>query len=160
MSGMVKITYEAALEWQRHVVWIRINAGFITAEEEYIRMDGDPTGHIQRLLEDLKGNLEEFGRLEMQLFTLARKTELKNTAAYRNQMIEKLEEMKWVFKPWFQTLNSVIEERRIVGHDLGLSLLLCCGAEMLNAHTAFRNAVDDLIGWLDPVETDAPDCTN
>ena len=164
MADIINTTYQIAQRWQEHVLWIRVNIGYMTAEEETLRKEGDDTTQIQQILKDFVDRLDEFLAAETDIFTLARTVEavvFKETIismTQRQRMCERLEQMKWTFRPWFLSLNEVIEERMIVGHDSGMSLLMCCGTEMLRAHTAYREKVDELIEVIIPPVPDTYAC--
>ncbi len=143
MGYLVQETYRAAQCWQENVLWIRVNIGYMTAELDYIKREGTLGERVEGLLGDFTGHFQSFSDAELEAFTGARRLESEDTPKNRQEMIEVLEKVKRVFLPWFEKFDdAVVASEETSPEDPGLPLLLCCGAEMMKAHTAYRKVLD------------------
>ncbi|MBW7863227.1 MAG: tetratricopeptide repeat protein [Candidatus Hydrogenedentes bacterium] len=144
MSNYVNTAYEMALEWEKNVLWMRANIGFMVSEDQDMQMEGINTERVQRLLNDFRTLQDKYTADETAIFTISRKIDsipTEERESYKELLHDRLEELKWIFQDWFQTLDSEIQESPETPDDNATMLLMCCGMEMLKAHTAYRDAI-------------------
>lgn len=140
MGHIVNATAEAAFDWQRPVVWIRINIGYMLIETADLAKQGDQVTDLEALLSQFNDTFVDFCQAELDFFKAARRTEVDKTHA--PALDAALEVMTKSFSPWLRDLNSLVIRRQEGPPDTVLSLVLSCGMEILNAHKAFIDVVD------------------
>jgi len=147
----VNRTSDLAASWQRHVVWIRVNVGFIKAELAHLSASGHDTSDIQALLDSFDRTFERFGENELEVFVAARLSETEE----KSDLVDRLVTMGDSFLPWLQECHNLIEAmaNEAVEPGLPLALLRVCAAELLNGHMEFMNIVD---AYIDELRGPAP----
>jgi hypothetical protein len=141
MADIVNQTWEAAARWQREVVWMRMNAGYINAELPYLRGHGVEVGDIEQLARDFEPAFALFCEREMDVFVAARSVEA--GLASRDDFAAKLRALADCFQPWLEKLHAAVQARRAADdRGLGLGLLHGCGSELFNAQRRFADAVE------------------
>ncbi len=145
MGDVVNGTYKAATEWQRHIVWLRVNVGFIQAELGHLSAEGHDISTIQSLLNSFDSTFEQFCQDELEVFVATRLAETgdRETSALR----DRLRRLRDSFLPWLHEYNDAVEAmgNDAVDSGLPLALLRCCGAELLTGHSQFVGTVDAYI---------------
>ncbi len=142
MGEAVNRTSALAASWQRHVVWIRVNVGFIKAELAHLLASGHDTSNIQGLLDSFDSTFERFCRNELEVFVAARLSETEETKT--SYLADRLAHMGESFLPWLEEYNDLVEAMASKAGDVGLPLVLLrsCGAELLIGHSKFVDIVD------------------
>lgn len=151
MKNIVKRTFEAGMAWQQGVVWMRINVAYIKAELPYAAKGGDPAADIEEVAAAFGPAYAKFCDEEFRLFVLARQVAAQ--AAPLSRFIDQLLILRESFRPWTLQYHEAVQKRRADNKaqmSLVYSLLLCCGGEIHQAHTAFINAIDDYARQLKP----------
>ncbi len=141
MGEIVNRTADIAAEWQRHIIWIRINLGYITAELPHLLKSGENISDIKSVVDFFNTAFEQFYRNEQAIFTAARKAEVGNEG--KDELVNGLRGLKESLSPCISAYNDVVEERKkdeIPG--LALMLLTSCGAELMDAYFRFAGVVD------------------
>lgn len=145
MGDIVNRTHAVAGEWQRQVVWVRMNVAFIQAELPVLRERGHDTSAIEALLASFEPVFEQFCHGEFGVFSAARIAENENEG--NAVLIAGLSSLRETFRPWVLEYDRIVEKTRTTDpQSLPLVLLEGCGAEVLLAHAGFVRVVD---GYLD-----------
>lgn len=151
MEDLVKRTYEAATAWQQGVAWIRVNVAFIEAELPGVAKGGHKVDDIKALVDSFGPVYAQFCETEYRLFVVARRIDAEESPM--RPFTDQLLRLRESFRDWTLQYHKAVERRRSQesdadDRDLATSLLLCCGGEIHQAHTAFIECVDDFAGQL------------
>ena len=147
MGKIVNRTSGVAADWQRQVVWLRINIAYIKAELPYLaEMNNDPKD-IELLLAAFEEPFTRLCDVELGVFVLARLAEV--DTASRAELIVQLDRLRKVFHLWVQKYHElVMKVREEAQGSLKESLLNGCGAEILRAHNAFVTIISNYVAEL------------
>ena len=148
MGKIVNRIADVAVEWQQHIIWIRINIAYIMAELPHLSESGEDISDIKALMDSFDSAFEQFYRNELETFAAARGAEIDDKG--KNELVNRLRRMKESLSPCIFGYNEVIEARKT--HDplsLTFFLLTSCGAELLNAFSRFVDVIDVYIGEID-----------
>ncbi len=147
MGKIVNRTSEVAAEWQRQVVWVRMNIAYIKAELPHLAaMKDDPTD-IEHLLGAFGALFARFCDAELDVFVLARRAEI--DAASKAALVTQLGHLREVFSPWVQEYHElVLKTREVARGSLKEILLNGCGAEIHRSHGAFITVVNNYVAEL------------
>lgn len=147
MAEVVNRTSEVATNWQQHIVWIRVNIGFIKAELVHVSSQGHDISGIQALLHSFESAFEQFCRCELEVFVAARLSETSESGT--TAMVDPLLHMRNSFLSWLDEYNDLVEEtERAADSGLPLVLLRSCGGELLASHARFVDSVDSYVGEI------------
>jgi hypothetical protein len=152
MGRIVNAVAKAALDWQPPIVWIRVNIGYMRVEVDDIENKGQQVADVQALLSRFDDAFSGFAQAELAVFKAARQAEL-HTWHPSNSLVQALQLMRDSLLPWLGELKSLVTHREKTATDLTLALLHSLGAEILNAHEAFRNTVQE---YGDQLASDSP----
>ncbi len=142
MGDLVNRTRQAAAEWQAQLVWIRINVAYIEAELPHLRSQGYDTADIEPVLARFNYAFSTFSHEELQVFVAVRSVETQLLS--RSDLAIRLRQLSNSLQPWVTEYDRVVRARRNAQDtSLTLSLLLGCGAELLEAHGNLVKTVDD-----------------
>ena len=141
MANTVQATANAALDWQLPIVWIRVNVGYMIVETDDMAKEGGKVADVQALLSRFADAFSAFAQAELAVFMAARETELR-AAGPSDLLVQALDFLSNTFSPWLRDLDSVVTDREKRPTDRALVLLHSLGGEILNAHAAFRKAVE------------------
>ena len=148
MGEIVNRTADFAAEWQRHIIWIRINLGYIMAELPHLSKSGEDVSDIKALVVSFDSAFEQFYRDEQEIFTTARRAEIDDEG--KSKLVNRLRGLKETLNPCISAYNDVVEERKIdKPSSLAMMLLTSCGAELMGAYFQFVGVVD---AYADGVE--------
>lgn len=147
MDEIVNRTFKGAAEWHRHIVRIRINVACIRAELPHLEASGHDVSGIQALLGSFDSTFEQFCRNELEVFVAARLSETEDKE--KNALIGHMRRIRESFSSWLHQYHEVVEAKKASDSQGPLSLLLCFGIELLNAHSRFVNVID---GYIDEME--------
>ena len=147
MGDTVNRTSEIAAEWQRHIVWIRMNAAYIRAELAYLSGEGHDVSDIQVLLDSFDSTFEQFTLIESGVFVAARLSE--TGQAEKEALAGGLRRMRESFSAWLHDYDQLIQVKEAADPQAPLVLLQCCGGELLTAHSRFVNVID---AYVDEIE--------
>ena len=147
MGKIVNRTSEVAAEWQRQVVWLRMNIAYIKAELPHlVEIKDDPTD-IEPLLAAFEAPFARFCDAELDVFVLARRAEV--DSASRAALVAQLGHLREVFRPWVQEYHELVLKTREVAHGSTKEILLNgCGAEIHRSHGAFITIVNNYVAEL------------
>ncbi|MFC1806664.1 hypothetical protein ACFL09_06780 [Planctomycetota bacterium] len=150
MGDIVNRTSEVAGEWQRHVVWVRMNVAFIRAELPDVSGAGHDVSDIEALVASFESVFEQFCRNEFGVFVAARAAETDDSQ--REALVTSLRRTRGSFRSWLRDYNGIVEKTKAeaAGRPAGLPLvlLLCCGGELLTGHNRFVDVID---AYLDEI---------
>ncbi len=141
MGDIVNRTAAAAFDWQRPIVWIRINIGYMLVETADLAKQGDTVTDIEELLSKFNDTFAIFSQAELRVFVAARAVEVDKSLA--PNLNTALEVMAKSFSPWLDEFHDLVTKRRENPPDRSLVLLHSCGGEILNAHKTFVDCVND-----------------
>ena len=148
MGEIVNRTSEVAAQWQRHVVWIRMNVAYIQAELPALSGLGHDVSDIEALFASFVSVFEQFCWNELDVFVAARTSETGD--ADEPTLIAALRHMRESFVPWLREYHAVVEKTQAAGEpSLPLVLLHGCGAELFGAHNRFTEVIDAYVGELE-----------
>ena len=148
MGETVNRTAAVAAEWQRHVVWIRMNVAYIKAELPGVSELGHDVSDIEALLASFEPVFEQFCRNELDVFVAARASETGD--AETPTLIAALRHMRDSFRAWLNEYHAVVEKTQAAGEpSLPCVLLHGCGAELLNAQSRFADVIDAYVDELE-----------
>ena len=144
MGEMVNRIFDVASQWQRQIIWIRINVGYIRAELGYLSASGHDVSNIQALLDSFDSTFEQFCRNELGVFVAAR---LSETDQKETNTPGQLRQLRESFSSWLDDYNDVVEamEKKAADSHGPLVLLHGCGGELLNAHSRFVKVIDQYL---------------
>lgn len=144
MGEIVNRTAEVAAAWQRQVVWIRMNVGYIKAELAYLAARKHEVSDIEALVGAFGPTFTRFCEEELEAFVLARRAE--DDPASRAALAAQLRCLREGFRPWIQQYHELVEKTtEVAPGSLRLSLLLGCGAEVHSAYGSFISIIDEYI---------------
>jgi hypothetical protein len=141
MGAIVNQTFDASLKWQKPQTWMRVNIGYIASELQSDQLQRFETETLRNLVSDFYVLAGEFTLAEMELFIAARTAEQDPDATRPELLAQPLRTLRNLFDAWFDAFHAEVERRQARPKDLALSLMLGCGAEMLQAWTEYRDAV-------------------
>lgn len=142
MGEIVNRTWDAAARWQREVVWMRMNVGYIKAEVPYLRGDGAEVADIEQLVREFEPTFTLFCDEEMGVFVAARRVEA--SLLSRDDFVVKLRALANSFQPWLEKFHAVVQAHRAANDGgLPLALLHGCGSELINAQRRFAETIED-----------------
>ena len=148
MGEIVNRTAGVAGEWQRHVVWVRMNVAYIKAELPYLLKFGHDVSDIEVLLASFEPVFEQFCRNEFDVFVAARASE--ESDSEKRTLISSLQRTRGSFVSWLREYHGLVEKTRAAGEpSLLLTLLQGCGAELLKGHKRFVDVIDAYVGELE-----------
>ena len=99
---------------------------------------------MEQLVRSFGPSFGRFCEEELGVFVSARRAEVE--PASTDGLVEALGCLRESFRTWVDEYHGVVEKTQASGpHGLALSLLLGCGAEVHQAHGAFRKAIGDYI---------------
>jgi hypothetical protein len=148
MGDIVNRTAGVAARWEQHVVWIRMNVAFITAELPHLRESGHDVSDIEALLASFEPVFEQFCRNEFDVFLAARASEVSEPE--KQTLIDSLRRTRESFRSWLHEYHGIVEKTRAAGPPaLPLVLLQGCGAELLGGHKRFADVVDAYVSELE-----------
>ena len=148
MGEIVNRTFAVAVEWQRHVVWIRMNVAYIQAELPGISDLGHDVADIDGLLASFESVFEQFSRNEFDVFVAARASE--TVDAEKPTLIAALRHMRESFRGWLNEYHAVVEKAQADGESsMPLVLLFSCGGELLSAQNRFADVIDAYVVELE-----------
>jgi len=142
MSELVNLAASESEKWNKPIIWIKVNVGYILAEAEYMKKHGVNVEDIIQLANAFNSYYSIFVDNEIALYRCARKNESEPSDA--DPMIYEfpIQNMKGCFIPWLASLDRVVSKRQEGQHNLATGLMLTCGAEILKSHADFINAVE------------------
>ena len=144
MGDMVNRTSEVAAEWQRHVVWIRMNVAYIKAELPALSAFGHDVSDIEALVTSFESAFEQFCRSELDVFVAARASEVSD--AEKQTLTGNLHRTREPFRSWLREYHGVVEQQRAAGPPgLPLVLLQSCGSELFKAYKCFVDVIDGYV---------------
>ena len=148
MGDIVNRTSGVAAEWQQHVVWIRMNVAFITAELPHLSASGHDVSDIEALLTSFESVFEQFCRSELDVFVAARASEVSDSE--RLTLIGNLRRTRESFRSWLREYHGIVEKTKAAGPPgLPLVLLLSCGGELLTGHNRFVDVIDAYLSEIE-----------
>ena len=148
MGDTVNRTHAVAGEWQKHVVWIRMNVAYIKAELPVLSACGHDVSDIEALLISFEPVFDQFCQSEFDVFVAARASE--DDDSDNETLIASLRTMREPFRPWLVEYHGIVEKTKAAGaHSLSLVLLLGCGSELMIAHAGFVEVIDGYLGELE-----------
>ena len=148
VGNIVNRTSDVAGEWEKHVVWIRMNVAYITAELPDLSASGHDVSDLEALLTSFESVFEQFCRSELDVFVAARASEVSDSE--RLTLIGNLRRTRESFRSWLQEYHGIVEKTRAAGPpDLPLILLLACGSELMKAQNRFADVIDAYVRELE-----------
>jgi hypothetical protein len=142
MGAIVNQTFEASLKWQRPQTWMRVNIGYIASELQSDLLEPLETETLRTLVSDFYVLAGKFTLAEMELFIAARTAEQDPDTHRPERLAQPLRTLRNLFDAWFDAFHAEVERRQAGTHDLVLSMMYSCGAEMRRALTEYRSAVN------------------
>ncbi len=147
MGKIVNRTLEVASEWQRQIVWLRMNIAYIKAELPHLAEVKDDPTDIEPVLAAFGAPYARFCDAEFDVFVLARRAE--GDVASRAALVARLGHLCEVFRAWVQEYHElVLKAREVACGSLKEILLNGCGAEIHRSHGAFITIVDNYVAEL------------
>jgi hypothetical protein len=148
MGQIVNRTWDVAVEWQRYVVWIRINVGYILAELPGVAALGYEVGDIQALLASFDVAFAKFCESEREVYVAARASEVSD--AEKPTLIAALRRARGAFAPWLQEYHATVEKTQASSEStLPAVLLTGCGAELFKSQKALTDVIDAYVHELE-----------
>lgn len=140
MSDLINNIGAGAGEWNRHLIWIAVNVGYIRAEVPHLRQQGLPTEDIVEWLNAFPYLQEAIAKYEMQAYTAARRLEAGEGDV--EAVEEPLETARDMLDLWLKGLYEITARHNKGETNLAGVLMKACGAEILRAHERFVEHVD------------------
>jgi hypothetical protein len=148
MGQIVNRTWDVAAEWQRYVVWIRMNVGYIQAELPGVAALGHEGGDIQALLASFDLAFARFCEIERDVYVSARASEVGDDE--RPTLIAALRRARGAFVSWLQEYHATVEKTQAsIESPLPAVLLTSCGAELFKGQKALTDVIDAYVHELE-----------
>ena len=142
MSDLVNLVANESEKWNKHIIWIKVNVGYILAEAEFMQQHGKNVDDIIRLANAFNSFYSIFTDNEIALYKYTRKNEAEPSNANAELFEFPIQNMKGCFIPWLMDLNKIVQKHQEGQYDLVTSLMLTCGGEILNSHNEFLNVME------------------
>ena len=140
MSDLINNIGAGAGEWNRHLVWIAVNVGYIKAELPHLEQQGCATDDIVEWLQAWPYLQEAIARHELAAYTAARRAEAGEGDV--EAIKAPLEKLKGMLRLWLKGMYEITERHSRGEPNVAGMLMNCCGAEIQGAHGRFVEHVD------------------
>ncbi len=131
MGEIVHDIHQAGIYWQVHATRLRLNVGYIRSDLLMFVQEGRDVSDVEKWLKGFDLLQGQFTALEIEAFTQARSWEDERASPKHVLLI--LSAMLNLFLPWLKEMDDIIGKRKAGKHDAVLTLLYCCGSDLVQA---------------------------
>lgn len=148
MNDSIERLYRDSMNWQKPLLWLRINLGYIRSEIKSATSAGEDMTGLNRAVEQLEKALATFASSEMWLF----EEECTSDQSPHMSAILGMQRPLFIMRNALgASINAVKQEIKSYKETHTQSLLICSRSveEISKAQGQVREAIDDLVSKID-----------